>query len=1178
MKKRIAELLNEKFEYEPEKLQLSVEKIEGAIAADRPFHGKFSAEASGGRPAQGFVYSTNARVTCVPEVFAGRKETFRFRADPAGLKDGEILEGAFVICADSGEYTLPYRLQAAEQRREETEPVRMTLEEFAQLAKEDFSRAYVLFASLQFAELVRQWGPNCQTLYEGLQGTTAAYRGMEQFLVGLGQKEPITVSMASDHLFLKNPDDGEREELLLTKNTWGFAPLLISCDAPFLAIERQKITTEEFVGSTYHIGFVIHKDRLHAGRNFARITVLAESREQSCVVEVLNAPHPSAERSSLRKRQEILQLLHAYIDYRAGRNGVREWSGISLTCLDNLRRAGGEHIFYDLYRTYILFTAGESVEAEMLLGGIPARKKELAEAQWQGFYLYLTTFENQKKEYQEYVQTKIQELFLANQENWMLQWLMLKVNDGMFRSDSERLDALRRQYTCGCHSPVMYLEGWELLKKEPLLLRSLEAFEIHILAFLCKENLLDREICGQAAQIALRHASGSPLLLDVLCRCFAAYPSKNLLTAICSLLMKGHKTGSQYAKWYALGVRQDIRLAGLYEYYAQSAQDLNVQELPQAVRMYFSYNNTLGSAKKAALYANIIRNRAKDTETFETYRKAMELFMEAQLLEGRISEDLALIYEALLTPYVLNERMADGLSRALFTYEITCENPRIRHVIAVHRQLRLEQRVQLVNGKACVQIYSPDCRILLEDRDGVRLADPSLALHRRLLDRPSLEDYCREQVPLPEGMLLYDCCSMSEDMEVTEKNAGELVRFMTLSQLRGSSRRRTQEKLLLYYSGHPRDGYLPEYLSLADFDELAGSHMQELSELLVSEGMCEQAYALAGKYGAEHMAPHTLVRLCSSRIDETEQEEDAVLLALCAKCFFDGVYDEQVLRYLLRYYEGPAKRMKAIWKAGQGFLMEDYSIEEKILVTVLYTRQDMDQTEPIFDSYCRKAGNIRICRAYVIWMSYCYFVREMPVDKSVFTYIEQHIIGEINAPQICQLALLRYYTLAEKLGAGQQKWQQYLLEKYTGKGMYFRFFRKLPERLLRHFHMHDKYVVEYRTDPENHVTLYYRLNDQKEQAVSMQNVYEGIFVHAFTLFYEDKLEWYLEIEGKNGKTQTGHQKMVCSRRSHRGHTGRYELINRMAEAIQRQDKKQLLEIREQYIGQQYLVDELFEIN
>ena len=102
MKKRIAELLNEKFEYEPEKLQLSVEKIEGAIAADRPFHGKFSAEASGGRLAQGFVYSTNARVTCAPEVFAGRKETFRFRADPAGLKDGEILEGAFVICADSG--------------------------------------------------------------------------------------------------------------------------------------------------------------------------------------------------------------------------------------------------------------------------------------------------------------------------------------------------------------------------------------------------------------------------------------------------------------------------------------------------------------------------------------------------------------------------------------------------------------------------------------------------------------------------------------------------------------------------------------------------------------------------------------------------------------------------------------------------------------------------------------------------------------------------------------------------------------------------------------------------------------------------------------------------------------------------------------------------------------------
>lgn len=308
MKKRIGELLNEKFEYEPEKLQLSVQQIEGAIAADRPFHGKFSVEAPGGRLAQGFVYSTNARVTFSPEIFVGRRETFRFQADPAGLKDGEMLEGAFVICADSGEYTLPYRLQAAEPKREKTEPVQMTLEEFAQLAKEDFGRAYVLFVSPQFVKLAYQWGSRCQALYEGMQGTTAAYHGLEQFLVGMGQKEPVTVSLASDHLFLKNPGDSEREELLLTKNTWGFAPLSISCDAPFLEIERQEITTEEFVGSSYHIGFVIHREQLHAGRNFARITVLTECREQSCVVEVLNAPHPSEQGRELRRLIETCAL------------------------------------------------------------------------------------------------------------------------------------------------------------------------------------------------------------------------------------------------------------------------------------------------------------------------------------------------------------------------------------------------------------------------------------------------------------------------------------------------------------------------------------------------------------------------------------------------------------------------------------------------------------------------------------------------------------------------------------------------------------------------------------------------------------------------------------------------------------------------------------------------------
>ena len=68
------------------------------------------------------------------------------------------------------------------------------------------------------------------------------------------------------------------------------------------------------------------------------------------------------------------------------------------------------------------------------------------------------------------------------------------------------------------------------------------------------------------------------------------------------------------------------------------------------------------------------------------------------------------------------------------------------------------------------------------------------------------------------------------------------------------------------------------------------------------------------------------------------------------------------------------------------------------------------------------------------------------------------------------------------------------------------------------------------------------------------------------------------MEKESGMEKTPEQTLTCERRSPRGATGRYELINRLAEAAQKYDRKQLKELREQYISQQYLVEELFQIN
>ena len=1198
MIKKINELLNEKFEYGQDAILFSKPQAIHRVHQGKILRGNFTLWSKDGRMCRGFLYANDPRIQVKPEMFAGKREECSYTVDLEGLCEGDIFEGRIVACTTAGEGIFPVRVEIVSPGEKEADAnVGMTAQEFVALAKEDYGKAYILFSSAGFRALTDAWGESFRALYEGLCAQTLKYRSMEEFLVGMGLKPAVTLFLENDHLLFPSPTEDIREELTLTRETWGFAPVNISCDAEFLTVERENVTTEEFMGSTYHAGFVIHHDKLHAGRNFARIRITWECHKIDCVVEVRSVSGGAAHQLWMQQRQEVLQLAQGYIHWRSGKLPTEQWSAMALQSLDNYEKAGGNHIFFALYRIYVLLQGEQQVRAEVLLQEITERKEELVIPQWKGIYLFLTAFTNTDKTYQEYVREEIRELFLSQQENWILQWLILQVDGNRFRNDSEKLDVIRRQYVCGCISPVMYLEAWEILKREPLMMRSLGDFEIRLLRFLCREDLVNREICGQMAQLAMRCQTYDQVLYRVMCSCFAKYPSKNMLTAICALLMKGRKCSPKYGKWFELGVKQDVRLAGMYEYYAMTAEDLNIKELPRSVRMYFSYsspaemanetnaeeragvlrlNQTLSAQKKAALYANIIRNRTSDLASYETYRPAMALFMEEELAQGKISEDLALLYDTLLTKEVLDETLTCGLAKALFTYEIRCNNPAIRHVVVVHRELAQEQRVRLHEGRALVQMYHDEAVILLEDDKGERCADPSLYTVKRMLNRQMFLEYCEEGKAFPWEMLVHDCCHREPD--VTGENLASFVQLARQQRIRTDYRKMLEEKLLVYYSEHPQAEMLEEFLTGADKEGLCKNHKEQLLELLVSTGMCQEAYEILTKSGTDKVWPKTLVRLCHWQIEEKEWEEDPRLCAWCATCFESGIFDEFVLAYLMDYYEGPVESMKHLWQAGQGFSLEKYDFEEKIMALVLFSGTGEAGTEEIFASYYRKQGKGRICRAYAIRMSYLYFVREQRVEEPVFTFMEENLKGEISMPKVCRLALLRWYVEKKERTAGQEKWMLYFLEQFTGQGMEFRFLEQLPVRTLRRFHLHDKYLIEYRTDPKSKVTMHYRLNNGKEMTALLTDMYEGIFVKEFTLFYEDTFSWYLTVEHAGEKKDTQRQQLTCHRRAARGETGQYELLNRLTEAVEKQDHQQVVSIREQYIGQQYFVDEFFGVN
>ena len=194
-------------------------------------------------------------------------------------------------------------------------------------------------------------------------------------------------------------------------------------------------------------------------------------------------------------------------------------------------------------------------------------------------------------------------------------------------------------------------------------------------------------------------------------------------------------------------MEEDIRLTGLYEYYIESLPEDWKKPLPQIIRIYFSYNNTLSHQKKASVYANVVRNKEADPHTYTSYVDGMEKFVLAQLSDGKFGRDILLLYQTFISDkmaeeQLLTKRMADNLVKAVFTAEVTCKEPGARTVIVRHKDLEKEQKVSLQDGRAYVQLYTKDYQIFIGDENGRRYA-AAMPFETRML----MEDDTAYSVP-----------------------------------------------------------------------------------------------------------------------------------------------------------------------------------------------------------------------------------------------------------------------------------------------------------------------------------------------------------------------------------------------------------------------------------------------
>lgn len=1144
--------------------------------------GSFHIERADGKKVKGFLYSSDPRIKCSPIEFQGTVNEIHYQADLTGCEAGMTKECMITVCSEQGEYTLPVTIQVKQQEREQLEFPCRSLKEFTELASEDFQLAYRYFLSGGFREWLKQEAIQLLGLYDGLGVPSFSYQSMEEFLCAAGEKDPVSLTIDQTELCLKDLTETIRETIILKKNTWGFQKIQIFSEAEFLRPEKKLITTDEFAGSTFDLNLVIDVQKLHAGKNSARLFI--ETPGQRLIVQVTakRASDRSRVRAGQIQKQMMKKLEMLYIDYRLEKETQAVWIKESIEALEVYKQSGGRDPYADLFLVQMYVAKGDRTQAYELLETFDGRRQELGGAERYGFYLYLTTFFYQEAAYLDRVKAELRKLYYRDKTNWKILWILLYLEKEYQQEESQRYELVREQFRMGCRSRILYLEAYQILKKNPFQMHRLGTFELALLRFGAKAGVLSVELIRQCANLTMHQPVYSQQLYEILEEGYRLYPAAELVKAICYLLMKGGKKDSRYFKWYEKGVDAGLRITGLYEYYMESMEESDIRKVPQIIRMYFAYDNALDHRKRAAIYRQMTEQREQEPQLAHQYQGAMEKFAFEQLECERISDDLAVLYQDYLKKEQLTRASVCRLARLLFTYEVVCERDGYTQAV-VHSPCMKGEYVQaLSHGRALVRIYDPNSAVFLVNEKGERYAVEQHGTIRRIFESEQMLSWCAEKAPDYPGIVLNLCTKCAEAVLMNQRTLPYFVRACEMEELTDTFRAYLRKLVLNYYMEHQQDPALAEFLNKIPLLSYVDADKTALITLLAEEGMCQSAFSLLDIFGAEGMEPLRLVRICSRMVLELEFEENEMLLYLCHTCFENGKYDDKILRYLLLYYEGPVQEMMHIRNAACRFELDTMLLEEKILMILLFTRSKTLGSEPVFEAYWKKLGRKKLCRAYTNLKAYEYFVKGIPTAECVFQYIEkeyqklsrQNRLAEQE--EVVRLALLQHYAQSAADTEQHRPVIQALLREFAAKGMKFAFWKRFDQELLAPYQMEGKIFVEYVCDPAHEVTIYYRMQGSSSEyrKEPVKNCFEGVFVKELLLFSGEVMECYLEE--KAGEQIRQSDLRVIKADSDPGEaTTKFGILNRICAAAAEQDDETVWKQIETWKMIEHLVEEVF---
>lgn len=1148
MRARIGQIAAGRFNGTKPILAFSEETIDLSVIEGRSEAGSFVIESTNQIKICGIVYSTNPRMECLNPHFEGEKVRIRYQFNSKGLTEGDTCEGKFVIVCNQIEYSLSFCARITRLYAEASTGAVKSLDDFTRLAASNWDEAYHLFYNRNFLNTIPYDNVYERLTYEGFACARPSGQNMEEFLIGVNKKQPVSISVdKSEEIFMasKEPQSGC---FTITKDNWGYTEIRLRTDCEFIKLSKPVLTLDDFIGKTYLYEYIIDASAMHAGRNFGRIYI--DGVYQSFTIDITaGVRDDDGSISDIAVTKDIKEcmvgIMELYTSFRLKRIVTGVWANETISILNHLHALMPDEHMYELMKAQAFIINRQRQEAKWILDDFKHSNPDKKAPIW-GYYLYLMTLLEREPSYVDNMTHEVELIFYENPDSVLLFWVLLFLRDQYFDDSAGKLKDIKYWVLRGCSSPYLYIEAYYLISQDPYLIKELSVFELRILSWAVKEKALTKELAGAIFEAVDLAGGFDNRVYELLTAAYEICPEAEYVGIICSYLIKGHKNDTCFHKWFELGIENKLRLTGLYESYLITMDDRQISPVPKIIQMYFSFDNKLPYRKLAVLYNNIIAAKETEPEVYHKYRKAMGRFAMDQVQLRHIDDNLAVLYEDMLELGFINEELSAAFSDIIYTHKLIVFDKRIVRAIIYQNEMKEPQIVPVTDQCAYFELFSNDYVILFEDSRGYRYVKSISYRLQRLMDAEKYLDRCISLSPDRPQYIVSHFKHVRDYSDFTKDDLKLFKPVFYSESFSDSYKAVMGYRILKYCQLHDYEDYVRPFLQSINFDTLQKDARKYLIDMLVSNRLYEKAYDMAMEYGIDMLAAASKVVLCENAL-KVQHVDDDFMVQLAISAFKTGKYSDLVLKYLCENYTGPTDELINLWHAADKFSISSMKLDERILEQGIYTQIEPEKISDIFMEYYKRAGNEKLILAYISLVAHGYLHSGGCKADFIFDIIEKRFIGNRTLNDACQLALLKHFAEKTDITQAELEIEDTLLKYYIYNNMYFDFFARLDYRLLEKYFLYDKAFLQYESTPGTHVVLHYSRDEDGEEFNSedMVEMYDGIYVKTFVIFFGELIRYYITEEHDNSIEVKESNRLTCNNIPGDNDHSRYNLINEM---------------------------------